>query len=412
MLDSSSIENEEIRLSSRKKLWQAVYWVSYPFGILSFVLPIYGKELGASALEIGGFFSAFSLIPVIVRPFLGRALDRWGRKPFLLIGLLGYLFSMIVFCFAKSILVLIIARFFQGFGSAFLWISAYTMVADLAKVAGRGQDFGIIDEAANRGAIIGTSLGFLATITMTNMGLKWNLIWPILFIGYTIPTFISFWKGWHGVIETKPSDNQTAIRSRPITRQLITLMIIVFFTGASQGMVWPLLMVFLQDILNAQVWSLALAYLPAAIIGAFLPSRAGAIADRFGRKGPMIAGLIVGAIATLIIPHLRSILGLASLWAFESIGYVAAIPAERAFVADIAGQDTRGTSYGLYTFAFFLGGFLGPLAGGWLYDSVDHATPFYLNSAVLLFGAILVATLLRETSPKVKSESYKSSNYQ
>ena len=55
-------------------LWRAIFLVSFPFGILSFVLPIYGKELGATALEVGGFFSAVSLVPVVVRPFLGSAL--------------------------------------------------------------------------------------------------------------------------------------------------------------------------------------------------------------------------------------------------------------------------------------------------------------------------------------------------
>jgi DHA1 family multidrug resistance protein-like MFS transporter len=393
-------ESTNTKISTRKQLWQAVYWVSYPFGILSFVLPIYGKELGASALEIGGFFSAFSLIPVIVRPFLGRALDRYGRRPFLLVGLLGYLLSMIMFCFANSILLLTVARFVQGIGAAFLWISAYTMVADLAKVTGRGYDFGIIDEATNRGAIIGTMVGFFATVGMANIGLEWKWIWPILFSGYTLPAFIGFWKGWRGVMETKPEEDLTRIKTRPISRQLITLMFIVLFTGASQAMVWPLLMVFLQDILKAEVWSLAMAYLPAALIGAFLPSRAGRIADRFGRKGPMIVGLIIGAIASLIIPQLRSIMGLTTLWVVESAGYVAAIPAERAFVADIAGQDVRGTSYGLYTFAYFLGAFLGPLAGGWLYDNVGHASPFYLNTVVLLISAGLVAALLQETRLK------------
>jgi DHA1 family multidrug resistance protein-like MFS transporter len=397
------VEIANTKISTRKQLWQAVYWVSYPFGILSFVLPIYGKELGASALEIGGFFSAFSLIPVIIRPFLGRALDRYGRRPFLLIGLFGYLLSMIMFCFANSVLLLTVARFVQGIGAAFLWISAYTMVADLAKVSGRGYDFGIIDEAANRGGIIGTLAGFFATVAMDNMGLGWNLIWPILFSFYTIPALIGFIKGWRGVDETRPEENQTEIKSRPISRQLITLMCIVLLTGASQAMVWPLLMVFLQDILNAEVWSLAMAYLPAALIGAFLPSRAGIIADRFGRKGPMILGLIIGALASLIIPQLRSIVGLATLWAVESAGYVAAIPAERAFVADIAGQDVRGTSYGLYTFAYFLGAFLGPLAGGWLYDHMGHASPFYLNTAVLLIGAALVGILLHETRPVVEN---------
>ncbi len=94
-----------------RNLWKAVFWVSFPFGILSFVLPIYGRQLGASALEIGGFFSAVSVVPVIVRPFLGRIMDRWGRRPFLLIGLFGYAIAMVVFSFSNSILQLTIARF-------------------------------------------------------------------------------------------------------------------------------------------------------------------------------------------------------------------------------------------------------------------------------------------------------------
>lgn len=122
----------------------------------------------------------------------------------------------------------------------------------------------------------------------------------------------------------------------------------------------------------------------------------GRIADRLGRKTPMIVGLLVGALASALIPHLRSVILLAILWAVESLGYTASVPAERAFVADIAGEDVRGTSYGLYTFAYFLGAVLGPLVGGWLYDNLGHATPFYLNTAVLFVGALLVAVVLRE----------------
>jgi DHA1 family multidrug resistance protein-like MFS transporter len=386
-----------------KSLWQAVYWVSYPFGIVSFVLPIYGKELGASAVEIGGFFSAFSIIPVIVRPFLGRALDRWGRRPFLLVGLGGYLVSTISFTFADSVLLLMMARFIQGLGAAFLWISAFTIVADIAQETGRGLEFGIIDEASNRGAIIGTTVGFVATITMTNLGLSWSTIWPILFVCYTLPAALGFFRGWQGIRETKPPEVPESVRSKPLTRQLITLMLIVLITGASSTMVWPLLMVFLQDKLGAEVWALAIAYLPAALLGAFLPSRMGIVSDRLGRKAPMIVGLIIGSLATAVIPSLRNVYSLALLWAVETLGYIAAAPAERAFVADIAGEDVRGTSYGLYTFAYFLGGVVGPLLGGWLYDNLGHASPFYLNSVVLIIAAFLVALLLSETRPRERT---------
>jgi len=381
-----------------KTLWRAVFWVSFPFGILSFVLPIYGKELGASALEVGVFFSAFSLVPVIVRPFLGRAMDRWGRRPFLLLGLLGYAVAMLVFCVADTVWLLTVARFVQGMGQAFLWLSAYTIVADVASQTGRGHGFGVIDEATNRGAIIGTTTGFAAIFTLQGFFPDWPFerIWLWLFAAYTVPALLALWSGWRGVRETRPRTVTRPVESRPVSGQLLALMSIVFVTGASTAMVWPLLMLFLQDALGAKVWELSMAYLPAALVSAFLPSRMGHIADRLGRKAPMIAGLLLGALASALIPHLRSVILLAVLWAVESLGYTASVPAERAFVADIAGEDTRGASYGLYTCAHFLGAALGPLAGGWLYDNLGHAMPFYLNTGVLLVGALLVAARLRE----------------
>jgi len=377
-------------------LWQAVFWVSFPLGVLSFVLPIYSKELGASALEVGGLFSVVALVPVLVRPFLGRALDRWGRRPFLLLGLAGYAVAMVVFCLSSTVFVLTLARLVQGLGLAFLWLSAYAVVADVASEAGRGSEFGSIDEAASRGALIGTSAGLSVIITLESFDIGWQRIWFWVFAAYSVAALLALWKGWRGVNETCPGVGEQPVDTRPVSGQLVGLMGIVLLTGASSAMVWPFLMIFLQDELHAGVGALAAAYLPAALISSFLPSRMGRITDRMGRKGPMIVGLAGGALASALIPLVGNVLALAALWAVESLGYTASVPAERAFVADLAGEDIRGTSYGLYTFAYFLGAALGPLAGGWLYDHLGPATPFYFNTVVLLLGALLVASVLRE----------------
>lgn len=383
-----------------RRLWQAVFWVSFPFGVIGFVLPIYGEALGASAFEIGAFFSAFSVIPVIIRPFLGHMLDRWGRRPFLLCGLSGYALSMLLFLLADSVVLLMLARFVQGVGAAFLWITAFTIVADLAQETSRGRTFGAIDEATNRGAVIGTTLGFTVLAWLSSIELEWTQIWFWLFLGYLLPALIGVWHGFQGVPETRPHAITPKQERQPVSRQLIALMAIVFVTGASKAMVWPLLVIFLQRSLQADVWAIAMAYLPAAVLNSILPSRVGAVADKLGRKIPMISGLMIGAVASALIPQLRNVLGLTLLWTVETLGYITATPAERAFVADIAGEDFRGTNYGLYTFAYFLGAVLGPLAGGWLYDHAGHAIPFYLNSGVLVLGAILVAGILRETRPQ------------
>ena len=386
-----------------RALLRAVFWVSFPLGILNFVLPIYGRELGASAVQVGGFFSALSVVPVLIRPFLGRILDRWGRRPFLLVGLAGYAVAMTVFAIADQVWLLTLGMFLQGMGQAFLWLTAMTVVADVATATGRGQNFGLLDEATNRGAIVGSSIGMGGLIlSQIHPEVPFEQAWRLMFLGYIGAAAVALWHAWRGVPETRPQAIDHAVERKPFSAQLGALMGIVFVTGASAMMVWPLLMIYLQDALAAGPADLALAYLPAAVISSILPSRTGFLADRFGRRGLMSLGLVVGAGASALMPHLGSVLALAALWAVESVGYAASVPAERAFVADIAGRDTRGASYGLYTFAYYLGAALGPLAGGWLYDNVGAEMPFYLNSTVLLLGALLVWSVLREATPRAR----------
>ncbi|MDF1498866.1 MAG: hypothetical protein P1P76_00105 [Anaerolineales bacterium] len=53
-----------------------------PFGTLTFLLPIYGRQLGASASQIGSPFPALAFVLVGARPMLDPALDRYARRPF------------------------------------------------------------------------------------------------------------------------------------------------------------------------------------------------------------------------------------------------------------------------------------------------------------------------------------------
>ena len=79
--------------TSLHKLRLCVLLASLPFGMLILGLPLIAREMGASALVIGGLLSVYSLIVVAVQPIVGYGLDRFGRRPFLIAGLLGYAVS-------------------------------------------------------------------------------------------------------------------------------------------------------------------------------------------------------------------------------------------------------------------------------------------------------------------------------
>ncbi len=389
-MDSTS----SINTRAVSTLRTAIVLGSLSFGILQFALPIYAKDLGASALDIGGVFSIFAAMLTIARPLVGWGIDRWGRKVFLALSFLAYALSMLIFGLARSIAGLYVARIVQGLGSSLLWIPAYTVATELT-ARDWGRSVGTVDMSSARGGFFGTFLGFVIILAAASFARGWQWTFDV----YAVAAFVGAVLVWRGVPETRPGGSLAANGASSgllnlDRRRLARLMLIVFLTGTSSAMISPLLMIFLQDHFTTDVPVLATAFIPAALVYAYLPARLGGLRDRFGRAPLMAIGLVGAGLVSIGMPLMPSLVFLAALWVLEAVALSAATPAEAALVADLAGRDVRGTGYGVYMFASGLGFTLGPLIGGWLYDAAGHAIPFYVNGILLFVGAGLVMWLL------------------
>jgi DHA1 family multidrug resistance protein-like MFS transporter len=397
----TSNQTTDPRLAS---LRYAIFLTALPFGILQFALPLIGRNLGASAVQIGGLFAMFSLVLVVIRPLVGRGLDRYGRRPFLLAGLLGYALANGLYAFPASILNLYLARLAQGLGSGLMWLSAYAIVSDLAPAGRRGVGYGRVEEMASRGGIAGALVAFtvVGILGRGKLDVSNQNGWSVLFLAYTVATLTGVVVAWRGVSETSapghPMAEKTEARRPALPRQFRVLMGIVVLTAAGASLLWPILIVYLRDHVSPDILPLALAYVPAAIAAAVLPSRFGHLSDRFGRRPAIALGLLVSACVSLAIPATRSLVPLAFLWLAEAAAFAAAVPAEEALVADISGGQGRGTAFGFYTAAAGLGAVLGPLIGGFIYDHFAPEWAFRANALLLASGAVLYLLLIREPS--------------
>ncbi|MGE5465073.1 MAG: MFS transporter [Syntrophothermus sp.] len=375
-------------------LHRAILLGSLSFGILGFSLPIYAKQMGASALDIGGMMSIFAVMITIARPLVGWGIDHFGRKLFLVISFLFYGIAMGLFAVAQNVTMLYLARFVQGIGSSLLWIPAYTVATELSE-HDWGRAVGSVDMSSNRGGFFGSFIGFGLMLLVNPFALAWQ----ISFVIYGIMTWIASLLIWRGVPETRASQGSSlpAEGNQLNRNRLFRLMSIVLLTSISTAMISPLLMIFLQDRFTTDVGTLARAFIPAALAYAYLPGYMGGLSDRFGRTPLMAIGLVGSGLVSLLMPLMTSLTMLSILWLLEAAGFSAASPAQGALVADLTGKNVRGTGYGLYTLASGLGFVLGPLLGGWLYDASGHAIPFYVNGIALFVGAFLVVLLLGGT---------------
>lgn len=140
---------------------------SMGFGIIIPLLYPYGKKFGVTEHTIGLLTAAFSIAQFFATPVLGSLSDKWGRKPLLLISLIGTVASFIMFGFANSIFMLFAARILDGLTGGNISV-AQAMISDISTPKERAKNFGILGSAFGFGFVIGPALGGL----LSKFGLK------------------------------------------------------------------------------------------------------------------------------------------------------------------------------------------------------------------------------------------------
>lgn len=416
--------------------------------ILNGTLPLYSKTVGAEGLDVGFLYALKALMTALPRPIIGRGIDRFGRKKFLLGGIVLIGISMLCFAYARTFtfelfgqvffhgtlgfgrFMLYAGQILQGLGIGTVLLASLTMTADLAKSAGRGTSFGYTEQAQYRGGLLGAFVA-VPIILIYGWGPQGVDItpeaWTRVFLIFAVVAALAFVFALRRVHDTHAiaiahAERETQELGR-INPQLYVLMAIIALTSASAYGLTPFVLRYIEDHITPQPELIALAYLPAAIVWGTLPSRMGRFADKFGRKPMMVVGLVGSAILSIFIPLVAVVVppvNAFQLWIYtvpialillalfvgaESVTYSAATPAEQALASDMMGGKYRGRGFGLYTFARSLGEVVGPIIMGALYV-VDPSGAFIANTVILILGSILVWFALsdpRGTNSKVAS---------
>jgi len=159
------------------------------FSLILPLLPYYAEEFGASAAVVGLLVASYAAASFIGSPILGRLSDRFGRRPVLMVSVVGTLAGFLILGFAVPIgrwlAILIAPTYANAFILGTLFVSrildgltggnitvAQAYISDVTDEKTRAKGLGLIGAAFGLGFIIGPAVGGLLS--------KW---------GYHIPAF-------------------------------------------------------------------------------------------------------------------------------------------------------------------------------------------------------------------------------
>jgi MFS family permease len=131
---------------------------------------------------------------------------------------------------------------------------------------------------------------------------------------------------------------------------------------------------------------------------------AGLLADRTGRKLPIIAGVVATAASSLLVTQCHQSGQMAAAYILFGAGLAAFAPGMLSLVADVMPSDRLGQAYGWYTTAVYIAMTLGPASGGYLAKALGLRQVFAVSGSLLTAVALVALLVLPEGPPRHKTE--------
>lgn len=387
-----------------KVLVAAAFMIAIGFGIVAPVLPQFAQSFDVSVSAAAVVVSAFAFTRLIFAPLSGWLVERMGERRTYILGILIVAASSAACAFAQNYWQLLLYRGLGGIGSTMFTVAAMGLLIKMAPPAARGRVSSLYSGSFLLGNIAGPAVGgLLAGLGMQLPFLVYAcaLVLVALLVATQLPavsalsarTGAAAGAGGVGAAGATAARKKDALPLRvalglPAYRAVLAS---GFANGWSAfGIRMALVPLFATTALGAgsEVAGISLAVF--AIGTGVALTFSGKLADTWGRKPMIIAGLAVNGIAMGVLGFTGNEFWFFAVSAIAGLGSGLMGPAQQATVADVIGNERSGGKV-LATFQMSsdLGAIIGPIAAGILVDSFSYGPAFLMATAVAFVAVLL-----------------------
>ena len=340
-------------------------------------LPIYlVSELHAGKTQVGIVLAAYTIASVIIRPFSGFALDKFGRKTILLLALIFYTLLFAGYLIALTITGLIILRFAQGLTWGVTTISGSTIAVDIIPLAKRGEGIGYFSLSTTMGMSVGPVVGLF---------ISHHGGYSAMFISGFFISLMSLIFAWSIRLPKKPKHNKSIdfnlriLFHRKSVLPSLNLLIIM----TTYGGLLSFIALFGREI-GIENSSLFFLVLAAGI--AISRLTAGKAFDKRGPLGILTLCLTLLIIGFPLLALMKNITGFYISALIIGFGIGVVFPTFQTIVNNLADNNNRGAANSTLYTALDTGMGLGMIVSGFIAQYISIAAVFLISSMVCMAG--------------------------
>ena len=373
-------------------IWTTVALDLVGFGIVVPILGRYAERYGASGFEVGLLFATFSLAQMVCAPFIGRLSDRIGRKPVIILSLVGTAIGSVITGAAGALWVLFLGRAIDGASGASVAV-AQGAVIDIAPPDQRARLIGLLGAAFGVGFVVGPALGGLAALGGPHV--------PFYVAGAIAG--LNAIAAYIRLPETKPHKavdvSKPTTRESALTPSLRRLAIVLFVGTVSFAGFEATFSLFGQRRFSLTEGSNAMLFLFVGVVMVLVQGALiGPLTEKLGSRTLMRIGLVGIAIGFTGMAYTYSWAPLFVVLFLVAVGQGVFGPSTSALVAELAPEEKRGEALGYQQSAGALGRVVGPVVGGVLFDAAGTGAPYVFGAVLMLVALAGVWTLTRPTT--------------
>ncbi|MFC4438519.1 MULTISPECIES: MFS transporter [Natrialbaceae] len=370
------------------------------------VVPVLGEEVFGvkSFLVIGSFVVSFGFVKALLNLYAGKWGEEYGRKPVLILGWLTALPIPVILIFAPSWGWITVGNILLGINQALTWSMAINAKIDLASPDQRGLAVGIDEAFGYTGVAAGAWItGVIAGQTSLRPE-PFYFLAAVVVLAFLISVFLIKETVQLAHLEGDDDHHDANLPFNEVLKRA-TYGDKTLFAAAQAGHI--------ENFVDTLFWIAVPLYLTSqglaieavgVVVGVhsamyFLQIGTGGLADRIGRRPPVVAGMFLAGAGVLGMVFVDSYLPWAALAGISGLGMALLYPNLMTVPSDAAHPTWRSAGMGVYRMWRDAGYGVGAILIGLSMEIVNAEAAFYMTAILMFISGAIVYLWMEETHP-------------